>query len=154
MTTTTQTTHSPYAWVITWVNLEILDAKEKGTQGPRTIGPDQERQLATGHGHQFRMRDDDGNELYRGRYLGDPASEDAFGPLWDFGGPNAGCTEIQYATDKAQVIERRMERAARTLQRILDKQPSGHPLMTGPDLREALIGAGFKITPTDHYETL
>ena len=76
-------------------------------------------------GHVFRMLDGDGEVYYRGRIIvadGEApelyvprrgyAAEDikrgrfiasvpwdeaeAFGPLWDFGTPNAGCTELQY----------------------------------------------------------
>lgn len=46
-----------------------------------------------------RMLDDDGEVYYHGRFItatGEYGSEDDFGPLEDFGGPNAGCTEIQY----------------------------------------------------------
>lgn len=44
----------------------------------------------------FRMFDDDGNLMYSGWFLGDAGSEDAFGPLEDYGTPNAGCTYIEY----------------------------------------------------------
>lgn len=42
----------------------------------------------------FRLYDDDGNKYYEGVYVGE--DEDMFAPLDDFGGPNAGCTEIRY----------------------------------------------------------
>lgn len=41
----------------------------------------------------FRMLDGDGNIYYYGFTFGD---DDGFGPLDDFGQPNAGCTSIQY----------------------------------------------------------
>jgi hypothetical protein len=47
----------------------------------------------------FRMLDDDGNIYYYGKiYLRDDliGGEAEFSPLWDFGEPYAGCTEIQY----------------------------------------------------------
>jgi hypothetical protein len=40
----------------------------------------------------FRMLDDDG-EVY---YYGVSDQGESFAPLWHFGTPNAGCTEIQY----------------------------------------------------------
>ncbi len=47
---------------------------------------------------EFRMLDDDGTPYYEGFYVPgeNETGEDAFGPLDDFGQPNAGCTEIQY----------------------------------------------------------
>lgn len=39
------------------------------------------------------MKDGDGNIVYRGRITG---RYDGFEPLYDFGIPNAGCTEIWY----------------------------------------------------------
>ena len=45
--------------------------------------------------HKFRMLNGDGEVYYYG-YSSDNNTEDAFAPLDDFGGPNDGCTEIQY----------------------------------------------------------
>ena len=42
--------------------------------------------------HKFRMYDDDGI-LY---YEGISTNDSSFGPLDDYGMPNAGCTEIRY----------------------------------------------------------
>ncbi len=80
-----------YAWTITKDYIE--DGKDEGTEGPHdapdTFGDDW-------HFRKFRMMDDD-CELY---YVGvvasaDPDGEEAcFGPLDDFGTPNAGCTRI------------------------------------------------------------
>ena len=44
----------------------------------------------------FRMLDDDREVYYTGRIVADEGSEGDFGPLDDFGTPNAGCTTIQY----------------------------------------------------------
>lgn len=41
--------------------------------------------------HKFRMLDDDGAVYYEGL-----SSSESFAPLDDFGGPNAGCTMIEY----------------------------------------------------------
>ena len=45
----------------------------------------------------FRMRDDDNELYYEGR-----AHEEYFGPLDDFGTPNAGATTIQYLDEKGE----------------------------------------------------
>jgi hypothetical protein len=112
-----------YAWIIDTVNVAELGddmADEVGTMGPR----DMDVKLLDQKGHTFRMLDDDGIWYYRGRIVvaggGEPwlynsrsrgyevepgerhiavvpwDEEAAFGPLSDFGAPNAGCTEIQY----------------------------------------------------------
>jgi hypothetical protein len=49
-------------------------------------------------GRAFAMYDDDGELYYRGRIwtAAEPGTEADFGPLDDFGTPNAGCTEIRY----------------------------------------------------------
>lgn len=44
-------------------------------------------------GKAFKMKDGDGELVYRGRIIG---AYDGFEPLDDFGSPNAGCTEIWY----------------------------------------------------------
>lgn len=92
-----------YAWIITTDHLfsdEGLPAlqDEAGTTGPRDAPAGLLARLAGGEGRTFRMYDDDGELYYTGRILtGDvPGSEDDFGPLADFGTPNAGCTEIRY----------------------------------------------------------
>lgn len=115
---------STYAWVVTKVNVAELGedmADEVGTSGPRNAPAELLAVLKAGGGDVFRMLDDDGVWYYRGRVVfadqsvevsatpgGEffvpgtylctlPANEEeAFGPLWDFGAPNAGCTELQY----------------------------------------------------------
>ena len=100
-------------------------ADEKGTMGPRRASPEMIARLKAGEGHTFRMLDDDGNWYYRGKIIfsvdGGPAQckpfagrfaefvvngglqadenpdgNDEFGPLDDWGTPNAGATEMQY----------------------------------------------------------
>lgn len=100
-------------------------ADEKGTMGPRRASDEMLARLKAGEGHTFRMLDDDGIWYYRGKIVfsvdGGPAQakpfngrfadhvvcgglqndenadgEDEFGPLEDFGTPNAGATEMQY----------------------------------------------------------
>lgn len=91
-----------------------------GTAGPRDVTPEQ-LDNAT-RGYLFRLLDDDGVLYYTGRITFDTGAPPAarllgegwkpgsycvcgglsgdeqadFGPLWDFGTPNAGATEIQY----------------------------------------------------------
>lgn len=45
--------------------------------------------------HPFRMGDDDGELYYEGR----ATKGGSFDPLDDFGGPNAGCTWIQWEVE-------------------------------------------------------
>lgn len=89
-----------YAWIITKDHLAdgstITD--EAGTTGPRRATADLLARLQAGEGQEFRMYDDDGELYYEGRYLGDD-SEDMFGPLDDFGMPNAGAVRIDYKND-------------------------------------------------------
>jgi hypothetical protein len=69
---------------------EGTNANAKGLLGPGTYSGDGSELK-----HQFRMSDDDGMIYYIGR--NDTADDNnAFGPLDDFGAPNAGCTTIEY----------------------------------------------------------
>jgi hypothetical protein len=79
-----------YSWFITrdWVS----GGKDRGFIGPRCALTSEE---ITATGIAFRMLDDDGDVYYHGLYTG-PDDESLFGPLDDFGMPNAGCTAIQY----------------------------------------------------------
>jgi hypothetical protein len=89
-----------YAWIIDDDYIEETDA---GTMGPAGLSAQQFADLKQGLGHGFRMYDDDGELYYAGRIIfadwayGDDLPEEAFGPLNDFGAPNAGATEIRYA---------------------------------------------------------
>ncbi len=87
-----------YAWIIDTDHLASPElGDEAGTTGPRDITEDQAVALhKRGEGARFKMYDDDGELYYSGRFLGDSESEDAFGPLDDFGTPNAGATTIKY----------------------------------------------------------
>lgn len=51
--------------------------------------------------HRFRMFTDDRDLVYEGRCDDDSS----FGPLDNFGGPNAGCTIIQYWNPSKRVFE-------------------------------------------------
>ncbi len=94
-----------YAWIITKDLLadtsepEGTNLNAVGVMGPGSITPEQEAQLLARKGRAFRMYDDDGEHYYSGRFIGDDDSEDAFGPLEDFGTPNAGCTRIDYGRE-------------------------------------------------------
>lgn len=91
-----------YAWIIDKDHYADPGAKPGtngnavGMVGPRRATTAQMLQLHGGAGRSFRMFDDDDILIYEGRLLGDPESEDGFGPLDDFGRPNFGCTSIQY----------------------------------------------------------
>lgn len=90
-----------YAWVIDRDALYDDDPvtfndPAMGVMGPRSITREQQAALAAGEGHKFRMYDDDGDLYFEGRFVGDPDSEDGFGPLADFGTPDSGATEIRY----------------------------------------------------------
>ena len=94
-----------YGWIIDKDYL-AEEGEEAGTNlnavgviGPRGIPARIEERLRAGQGRAFRMFDDDGELYYSGRIItskADEGSETDFGPLQDFGTPNAGCTFIQY----------------------------------------------------------
>lgn len=71
---------------------------DTGTTGPRDASAEMIAELKRGGGYAFVMKDDDGEIYYRGRAIWDDEdSEDGpYGPLGDFGSPNAGCTSIDY----------------------------------------------------------
>jgi hypothetical protein len=94
-----------YAWVID-TDHAADEGAEPGSMadnavtitGPRTAPDELLAKLAAGEGDQFRLFDGDDELNYTGRFIGGdgPDSEDALGPLDDFGAGNAGCTYIQY----------------------------------------------------------
>lgn len=90
-----------YAWIITQDYLPTdLDLPTRvGVAGPRGMSEAQHEQLLAGAGEPFRLFDDDRTLVYEGLFLGDATSEEAFGPLEDFGMPDAGCTYIEYLVD-------------------------------------------------------
>jgi hypothetical protein len=67
------------------------NANAIGVAGPSGYNGDGSELL-----YKFRMKDGDGNVYYYGR-SGDDSD---FGPLDDFGTPNAGCTDIEYLNEK------------------------------------------------------
>lgn len=83
------------AWIIDIDNIADetktapCNANAKGLSGPRGYKGDGSELT-----HKFRMYDDDGELYYEGR-----CDEESFGPLDDFGKPNAGATSIEYFTD-------------------------------------------------------
>ena len=82
-----------YAWIVT---RNALAGKDVRVIGPSGATPEQIAKLDAGEGAAFRLLDDDGEVNYLGRFLGDPKSQEAFGPLDDYGEPDSGCTGIQY----------------------------------------------------------
>jgi hypothetical protein len=79
-------------------------ANATGVTGPSGTPDHIVAELAKGKGRKFRIVDGDGELYYEGRWIGpgwmtdDGArlDESAFGPLADFGTPNAGATDIYY----------------------------------------------------------
>lgn len=96
---------STYAWIIDTDHL-AEEGAEPGSfcdnaatvAGPYDAPATLLAELEAGEGIPFRMRDSDGELYYTGRLV--PASmadsEEGFGPLDDFGTPNAGATTIEY----------------------------------------------------------
>ena len=78
-------------WTITEDHIE--DGRSVGTRGPRSVTLSTEEIIE--QGFPFKLYDDDGNLYYEG-YSTTKDDESAFGPLWNFGMPNAGCSYIQY----------------------------------------------------------
>lgn len=91
---------SDYAWIITADKLHESDPEtfdsSVGVIGPHGATDEQIAELKAGKGAAFRMKDDDGEVYYHGRFIGDAESEDGFGPLWDFGTPDSGAVDIEY----------------------------------------------------------
>lgn len=83
-------------WIITKDHLAAPGEKSAvGVMGPRESRADPKFLLE--HGKAFRLLDDDGEVYYEGRWNGLEGNDaDAFGPLHDFGLPNAGATTLQY----------------------------------------------------------
>jgi len=88
-----------YGWKITWSNPSIFDDGQSiGTIGPSGIDPDiletLQNDLDNNHPcvHRFDMYDDDGIRYFAGVLIGDNVDGDE--PLYDYGTPYAGATEI------------------------------------------------------------
>ncbi len=109
------THESTYAWLI---HKDYLarpgERDDKGQMGPRNAPQALIERLLAGEGRKFKMYDDDGELYYDGKIVGVDDSDEIFlagsvggdvadfGPLWDFGTPNAGCTEIRYKNEEGQ----------------------------------------------------
>lgn len=96
---------SKYGWIIDADHLAKPEDRPGtnmnavGIVGPRSCPVDIVEKLNAGQGVKFQMKDGDGELYYTGRFIGDADSEDAFGPLEDYGTPNAGATSILYERD-------------------------------------------------------
>lgn len=96
-----------YAWMIFEDKIAedgappATNANAVGMIGPSNAPLDLIREVKQARGGtKFRMLDDDGEVYYVGYLVAeDWGGEDHFGPLDDFGMPNAGCTEIQFLCD-------------------------------------------------------
>jgi hypothetical protein len=89
---------STYGWV---VDTDHIDTGAAGTRGPSDIPDQAVEQLDRGEGMRWRVRDDDGELYYSGRLVlsggrSDGYDSEMFGPLDDFGAPNAGAVTIEY----------------------------------------------------------
>jgi hypothetical protein len=81
------------AWIIDIDHIADADAKPASNANAVGLsGPDHYTGTGQELTHRFRMLDDD-RELY---YEGRSGNSSDFGPLNDFGMPNAGATIIQY----------------------------------------------------------
>ena len=112
----------PTAWIIDkdhlWEQGDDPQKDEAGTAGPSDAPQELMDRLAldTKAGVQFRIFDDDGILNYSGRilaldedgreqtFLNGRCGEEFFRPLWDFGTPNAGATEIRYRDDTGKWV--------------------------------------------------
>lgn len=108
---------STYAWIIDTDHLAEPDADGKlpepgslcdnaaTVSGPSGAPGNLLASLAAGGGITFRIRDDDGELYYTGRFVPVELSdgEEGFGPLDDFGIPNAGATEIEYKRGRSWI---------------------------------------------------
>jgi len=90
-------------WTITADFISDSDAKEGTNGNARTLCGPRENDLTMGlvvrhpAAQEFQMCDDDDTICYEGYcILPEGIGEEAFGPLDDFGMPNAGCTCIKY----------------------------------------------------------
>jgi len=87
---------SNYSWIIT---IDKICGDQTGTIGPSN-GWTREEIDNCKNIKKFRMYDNDGEHYYSGiigfKNEKDVGTEMEFGPLDDFGMPNAGCTEIKY----------------------------------------------------------
>jgi hypothetical protein len=94
------TDYAAYGWIIVEDHIDGRGASggAVGVSGPRNACRELLALLEHGEGRTFTMHDDDGEKYYTGRILSfdGPGSEFDFGPLDDYGMPNAGCTEIRY----------------------------------------------------------
>jgi hypothetical protein len=91
---------SSYAWIVTRDHLAETDSSltsRAGVTGPVDATDAQLTQLTSEvNCATWRAKDDDGEVYYSGLFVGDPESEDGFGPLDDFARPDAGATDIEY----------------------------------------------------------
>ena len=79
-------------WIITH---DFLASEDEESNAVGVASCDYEESKRESLRYKFRLHDDDG-ELYYEGLADDPNSEDAFGPLDDFGKGSAGCTDIYY----------------------------------------------------------
>ncbi len=87
-----------YGWIVTKDHIaELLPSGEWRVDNVEVVGPSDIQdtvlaRLRRGEGEEFKMYDDDGELYYSGRGIDCQGEE----PLYDYGGPNAGCTLIRW----------------------------------------------------------
>jgi hypothetical protein len=84
-----------YGWIVT---KDFIEDESKCIEvdviGPRGCPFTKEELISKGT--PFKLFDDDGNLYYEGFVIADAnAPESIFGPLDDYGGPNAGCVDMK-----------------------------------------------------------
>jgi hypothetical protein len=92
-----------YGWIIDKDRLSNGEGSRVGIMGPHNLIDSIKAQLESGKGEPFRLLDDDGEIYYEGRIIhheGYEAPDTGFEPLDDFGEPDAGCSGIQYKSER------------------------------------------------------
>jgi hypothetical protein len=82
-----------YGWMLT---RDRINNRYGNLVGPHGITKAHKQELLLKGGAPFRLLDDSGEVYYEGIIVGDYSG---FEPLDDFGGPNDGCTDIQYPNE-------------------------------------------------------
>lgn len=90
-----------HAWILTHDYIEDGEYNQVGTNGPSEATDEATTAVKTPGSHRiaFDMYDDDGIKYYSGYFTMDDNYTDTYftnSPLYDFGLPNAGATEIRY----------------------------------------------------------
>jgi len=103
---------SSYGWIIDHDVVSPKDEEnEAGVMGPHNISDAMTAELKAGEGKLWVIKDDDDIVYYIGRVILPPDDDEPwdetpeFGPLWDYGTPNAGATSIHYWNEETQQLD-------------------------------------------------